>query len=116
MCSVSLNVKCVTNPLFFDMKLKDERSSIADNGSGSPLIYRVFLPTFVQLPNEMPFGASPVPQIEVAKIFFPSMATKAIERGHHLRFLVLESHVSSVPSKKNRHIWQNICHGKIKLQ
>ena len=69
--SVSLNVKCVTNPLFFDTKLKDERSSIADNGSGSPLIYRVFLPTFVQLPTEMRFGASPVPQIEVAKIFFP---------------------------------------------
>ena len=71
MCSVSLNVECVTNPLFFDLKLKDERSFIADNDDRSPLIYRVFLPTFVQLPNEMPFGASPVPQIEVAKIFFP---------------------------------------------
>ena len=56
MCSVSLNVECVTNPLFFDIKLKDERSSIADNDDRSPLIYRVFLPTFVQLPNEMPFG------------------------------------------------------------
>ena len=69
MCSVSLNVECVTNPLFFDTKLKDERSSIVDNGSGSPLIYRVFLPTFVQLPTEMRFGASPVPQIGWRKYF-----------------------------------------------
>ena len=48
--------------LLFDTKLKDERSSIADNENGSP--------TFVQLPMEMPFGATPLPQIEVAKIFF----------------------------------------------
>ena len=113
---IFMRVECVTNHFFFDMKLEDEKSSIADNGSGSPLLYRVFLPTFVQLPTEMPFGAGPVPQIEVAKIFFHSMATEATERGHHFRFLVLESHISSVPSKNNRHIRQNICHGKVKLQ
>jgi len=102
MCSVSLNVECVTNPLFFDMKLKDERSSIADNGSGSPLICRVFLTIFVRLSADIS---------RWRKYFFHSMATEAIERGD----LVLESHVSSVLSKKNRHM-ANICHGKIKLQ
>ena len=110
MCSVSLNVECVINPLFFDMKLKDERSSIADNDSGSPLIYRVFLPTFVQLPTEMPFRASPVPQIEAAKIFFllHGHCTEAIERGYHLRLLVLESQLRTLQKESS--------YGKIKLQ
>ena len=69
--SVSLNVERVSNLLFFDVKIKDERSSIADNDSGSPLIYRIFLPTFVRLPTAMSFAASPAPQIEATKIFFP---------------------------------------------
>ena len=30
------------------------------SASGSPLIYRIFLPTYVQLPTKMPFGGSPV--------------------------------------------------------
>ena len=102
MCSVPLNVKCVTNPLFFDIKLKDERSSIADNDNRSPLIYRVFLPTFVQLPTEMPFGASPIPQIEVAKIFFHSMATEAIELNVDITYDFWFSKVTSALYSQKR--------------
>jgi len=42
------------------------------------------------------------------KYFFSCMATEAIERGHHFQFLVLESHVSSVPSKNNRHMAKHL--------
>ena len=110
MCSVSLNVECVTNPLFFDMKLKDERSSIADNDSGSPLIYRVFLPTFFQLPTEIPFGASPVPR----------GGENIFSTPWPLKLLNVDIWFSKVTSalysqKKNRHM-ANICHGEIKLQ
>ena len=115
MCSVSLNVECVTNPLFFDTKLKDERSSIVDNGSGSPLIYRVFLPTFVQLPTEMRFGASPVPQIGWRKYFSTPWPLKLLNVDITFDFWFSKV-TSALYPQKTIVIWQNICHGKIKLQ
>ena len=36
------------------------------------------------------------------------MANGAIEHGHHFRSLILESHVSSVPSKKNFHLEKHL--------
>ena len=103
--------------LQFDTKLIDERSSVADNDSGSPLIYRVFLPTFVQPPTEMPFGASPVPKMEVAKIFFYSMATEMKLLNVDITFDFWFSKVTSALYPQKRIvIWRNIYHGKIKLQ
>ena len=90
--------------LLFDTKLKDERSSIADNDTGSPLIYRVLSSHRLKcLSGQALFFKS-----RQRKYLFHSMATEAIERGHHLRFLVLESHVSSLPSKNNRHMAKHL--------
>lgn len=84
----------------FDINIKDERSAITDN--------------FFRLPTEMPFGASPDPEIEVAKTSFPLLGQWSYWTWTSLSISGSRKSRSAPYPQKRIFIWRDICHGKKK--